>query len=167
MFGEYGPRPHDYEKKIMLNLAEHGISMLDKSHLINLLEELLIYRNFIVSAYQIKIFNLISHILLSLSTNSVEYGLKLYMHGPRSWLRVRFAIRELWFDSLSRDYRVGLVSTDSQLFFLPSFSGNLFKCFSYQVVKFHGAEYGQREIHAYYYSLKIKIGTPTSAEMNH
>ena len=30
----------------MLNSAEHEISMLDKSHLINLLEELLIYRKF-------------------------------------------------------------------------------------------------------------------------
>ena len=40
------PWPHDYKSFFMLNSAEHEISMLDKSHLINLLEELLIYRKF-------------------------------------------------------------------------------------------------------------------------
>ena len=39
-------RPHDYKSFFMLSSAEHGISMLDKSHLINFLEELLIYTKF-------------------------------------------------------------------------------------------------------------------------
>ena len=38
--------PHDYKRFFMLNSAEHEISMLDKSHLINLQHELLIYRKF-------------------------------------------------------------------------------------------------------------------------
>ena len=38
--------PHNYKSFFMLNSAEHEISMLDKYHLINLLEELLIYRKF-------------------------------------------------------------------------------------------------------------------------
>ena len=38
--------PHDYKRFFMLNSAEHEISMFDKSHLINLLDELLIYRKF-------------------------------------------------------------------------------------------------------------------------
>ena len=63
--------PHDYGPMIikvffMLNSAEHEISMLDKSHLINLQEEHLIYRIFIVSAYQIKLLNLISRTLISI-----------------------------------------------------------------------------------------------------
>ena len=37
---------HDYKSFFMLNSAEHEMSMLDKSHLINPLEELLIYRKF-------------------------------------------------------------------------------------------------------------------------
>ena len=40
------PWPRDYKSLFMLNSAEHEISMLDKSRLINLLEELLIYRKF-------------------------------------------------------------------------------------------------------------------------
>ena len=40
------PWPHDYKSFFMLISAEREISMLDKSHLINLLEELLIYRKF-------------------------------------------------------------------------------------------------------------------------
>ena len=40
------PRPHDYKKFFMLNSAEHEISMLGKSHLINLLDKLFIYRKF-------------------------------------------------------------------------------------------------------------------------
>ena len=48
MVGEYGPGPHDNRSKsfFMLNWAEHEISMLDKSCLINLLEELFIYKEF-------------------------------------------------------------------------------------------------------------------------
>ena len=42
-------------------------SMLDKSYLINLLEELLIYRIFVVSAYPMKLLNLISHALSSIN----------------------------------------------------------------------------------------------------
>ena len=38
--------PHDYKSFFMLNSTEHEISMLDKSHLVNLLEALLIYRKF-------------------------------------------------------------------------------------------------------------------------
>ena len=56
-------RPHDYKRFFMLNSAEHEVSMLDKSHLINLLEELLIFRKLYVSVCHIKPFNLISHTL--------------------------------------------------------------------------------------------------------
>ena len=45
-FPSYWTSPHDYKSFFMLDSAEHEISMLDKSHLINLLEELSIYRKF-------------------------------------------------------------------------------------------------------------------------
>ena len=40
------PWPHDYKNVFMLNSADHEISMFDKSNMINLLEEILIYRKF-------------------------------------------------------------------------------------------------------------------------
>ena len=62
---------HDYKSFFMLNSTEHEISMLDKTHLINPLEELLSIANFIVSAYQIKLLNLISHTLSSIKETTV------------------------------------------------------------------------------------------------
>ena len=54
--------PHDYISLFVLNSTEHEISMLDKCHLINLLEKLLI-----ASADQIKLLNWISHTLSSIN----------------------------------------------------------------------------------------------------
>ena len=42
---EYVPRPYAYKTFFMLNSAEHEISKLNKSNLINLLEELLTYED--------------------------------------------------------------------------------------------------------------------------
>ena len=74
----------------MFNPVEHEISMLDKSHLVKLLDELLInrkYQCFCLSNQTFK-FDFFIHSqaslrLLRLSKNSVEHGHELYKHGPQ------------------------------------------------------------------------------------